>query len=153
MAEVEVDFHKQGVTKEITHERSSQVNCALEDKIREFGELHSFANCVEELGWANEDFVELVSGLKDDNLVSSGSEVEDTINSSEEEKEDRVLDHHEGILNDLFKEEDGKQVLESQGQKGRDEKSAALKTMKKTKSRTATATKCPTKIASTSAEK
>lgn len=150
-ADVEVDLHKQGDTKEITNEGSTQVNCSLEDEIREFSEMHSLADYVEETQLGIEDFGELVSGLNEDNLVSSESEVEDTLSSSEDEKEVSVLDRHEGILIDLFKE-DGKLVIKSQGHKNRKERSASLQTTKKTKVRAAAATKGPTKLTSTSAE-
>ncbi|KAK9929535.1 hypothetical protein M0R45_026631 [Rubus argutus] len=100
-------FMKKRTPKELTIEGSSQVNCALENEIREMSEMHSIADFMKENGLGNDDFKELLSGLNNDNLVSSESEAEDLISSSEDEKEVSVLDSHEDIMNDLFKEDDG----------------------------------------------
>lgn len=145
-AEGNVVFHEEEDGKEITIGGSSQVNCALENEIRELNEMHSIADFVKEIGLGNEDFEELLSGLNNDSLVSSESEAEDLISSSEDEAEVSVLDSHEGILNDLFKEDDGKLDFISQGQK--DEK----KHSKKIKPRFAAATIRQTKVAITSAK-
>lgn len=108
--------------------------------------MHSIADFVKETGLGNEDFEELLSGLNNDSLVSSELEAEDLISSSEDEEEVSVLDSHEGILNDLFKEDNDKLDLISQGQK--DDK----KHSKKIKPRFAAATICQTKVASTFVE-
>lgn len=70
----------------------------------------------------NEDFDKLLSGLNNNNLVSSESEPEDTISSNEDKEEVSVLVSHEGNLIDLFKEDDCKLDLISQGPNGKDEK-------------------------------
>ncbi|KAK9929371.1 hypothetical protein M0R45_026473 [Rubus argutus] len=139
-------FHEEEDAKELTIEGNSQVNCALENEIRELSEMHSNVDFMKETGLGNDDFEELLSGFNNDNSMSSESEAEDLISSSEDEEEVSVLDSHEGILNDLFKEDDGKLDLISQGQK--DEK----KHLKKIKPKFAAANMRQTKVASTSVE-
>jgi hypothetical protein len=85
--------------------------------------MRSTVDFFEDTRLENEDFAELASVLNEESQESSESEEDDSDSSSEDEEVVSVLDCHEGILKDLFQEKDAQLVLESQGQKVKEDSS------------------------------
>jgi hypothetical protein len=151
LAENEAERHKdQENFKEITNNVSSHLNCVLEEEFRELIGMCSTADFIEETRLESEDFAEFASALNEDSQESADSEEDVPDSSSEDEEVVSVLDHHEGILKDLFQEKDAQLELKAQGQQAKEDFSGSIKTLKKAKIKDAAAHKCSKNFASTS---
>ncbi|KAK9902277.1 hypothetical protein M0R45_001785 [Rubus argutus] len=78
----------------------------LRDEYKEMAVKGLNADLLEDSSLGMENLVDLAGILNDDSQVSSDSEEDDPVSSGEEEEDVCVLDSHEGILCDLFKDED-----------------------------------------------
>ncbi|KAK9929045.1 hypothetical protein M0R45_026155 [Rubus argutus] len=123
----------------------------LRDEYKELAVKGLNADLLEDSSLGMENLVDLAGILNDDSQVSSDSDEDDPVSSSEEEEDVCVLDSHEGILCDLFKDEDIQPELNSKGDRTEVAISESGKIMKKVKTRTASLHKRPTKTASNSA--